>query len=297
MKRVWWVVVGVALVVLGLSFVVGSAVGQTQTSNMAVVVQHERAVIGEDMEIKAKVIQGLGNSADFQNDPDLVLFADINRTSDSGQGSDDEVVCWAFGPEEWRLLVDGEDVPIACEGAPRGVDQTGSGAAKWVFEVPPPVRNDTSEGISIRSPTRNVTAMVYAEVPSDVVVGNVIRHATVQFQLVDSKDQLFAHKGVQPTDFEEFTELTALEMLLFPALTVLGIVIWSRSLDDAVRSFGALLPMVAGLLLLGFGIFVGFGEAWTGTAAFAAAMILVGIYMVIRLFMDGFAGTGEARSR
>lgn len=88
--------------------------------------------------------------------------------------------------------------------------------------------------------------------------------------------------------FESFTGLSALEFALFPGLAALGVVLWSRSTDLAVRSFGAVLVMLAGVLLLLFGLEAGLGSIWSGTVAFVIILLVVGGYLFVRMFLDEF---------
>ena len=88
------------------------------------------------------------------------------------------------------------------------------------------------------------------------------------------------------TAFESLTGLSALEFALFPAIAFLGVILWSRAQDGAVRVFGAVLTILSGALLLAFAVFIGIGDAWFGTVAFASLMMLVGVYLIIRFMLE-----------
>lgn len=100
------------------------------------------------------------------------------------------------------------------------------------------------------------------------------------------------------TAFHDFSGLTSLEWALFFAAGLIGAFLWSRSLDPVVETFGALLVVLGGLLLLGYGGAEGFGSVWQGTFAFSLVMTIAGLYMVVRVFFDKITnprGEGEGR--
>lgn len=90
------------------------------------------------------------------------------------------------------------------------------------------------------------------------------------------------------TTFQELTGLTAFEFALFPLLAFLGYILWGRSEDVVVRGFGAMLGLLAGVLLLLFGLRAGLGDVWAGTVAFSAALMALGGYLLVRLMLDEF---------
>lgn len=89
-----------------------------------------------------------------------------------------------------------------------------------------------------------------------------------------------------PSNFELLTGLSALEFAIFPTLAFLGVILWSRAQDGAVRVFGAVLTILSGVLLLAFAVFIGIADAWFGTVAFASLMMLVGVYLIIRFMLE-----------
>lgn len=90
----------------------------------------------------------------------------------------------------------------------------------------------------------------------------------------------------EPTDLQQFASLTALELAWFAGMAALGVIIWSKSLDGGIRAFGAFLPIIAGLLMLAFGTDQGFGNLWEGHLGFSITLLVIGLYMLIRLFLD-----------
>lgn len=95
------------------------------------------------------------------------------------------------------------------------------------------------------------------------------------------------------TAFERVTGLTGLEFAVFPALVLLGIIIWLRSTDYVIRTLGALLVILSGLVWMAVAYYVGFGLVWAGTVPSGIVLMLVGIYMIIR---QGWEAFQDARS-
>lgn len=84
------------------------------------------------------------------------------------------------------------------------------------------------------------------------------------------------------TLFEDELGFTALELAVCPALAVLGILLWSKSMDSGIRFFGALLAVLAGTILISLVANAGASSIWAGTIAMGGGCVLIGIYMFIR---------------
>lgn len=95
------------------------------------------------------------------------------------------------------------------------------------------------------------------------------------------------------TAFERVTGLTGLEFAVFPALVLLGIIIWLRSTDYIIRTLGALLVILSGLVWMAVAYYVGFGLVWAGTVPSGIVLMLVGIYMIVRQGWEAFNDSGS----
>lgn len=111
-----------------------------------------------------------------------------------------------------------------------------------------------------------------------LVQGDPITGSTYTFILVTQE------AVTTMTTFESTTGLTALEFLLFPALAIAGVILWSRSTDLVVRAFGSFLCMLAGVLQL-INTFQS-DTTWIGAYGFGGIICLVGIYLLIRLMTE-----------
>lgn len=99
------------------------------------------------------------------------------------------------------------------------------------------------------------------------------------------------------TAFATLTGLTGSEFAAVLALAVVGVILWLRSTDVGIRAFGAVLPMVAGALVLLLTLQEGVATLWQGSIGLGAILVTLGGYLVVRLFLDDFLekrATGEA---
>lgn len=100
------------------------------------------------------------------------------------------------------------------------------------------------------------------------------------------------------TAFENLTGLSGSEFAAIMALAIVGVVLWHRSTDTGVRVFAAFLPMIGGLLIILITLEEGPGTLWSGSLGVGAILCLVGIYLLVRLFLDDLeerrAARGEA---
>lgn len=90
------------------------------------------------------------------------------------------------------------------------------------------------------------------------------------------------------TQFETTTGFDALEIALFMAMAFAGIMLWLRSNDLAVRGFGVFLCLATGAMYLSVVNDQGLGNVWAGSVVMASSFVLVGAYMLIRMFIDEF---------
>lgn len=86
------------------------------------------------------------------------------------------------------------------------------------------------------------------------------------------------------TAFEDATGTTAFEFILFPALAFLGIYIWSRSTDAVVRTFGALLVIIAGLVQVLLALEL--TNPWPGHIPIGTVLAIVGAYLTAKVGWD-----------
>jgi hypothetical protein len=105
-----------------------------------------------------------------------------------------------------------------------------------------------------------------------------------------SQNGTLAHNAGPSTPIETATGLTALELLWVTATAFAGILIWSRSLDHAVRAFGAFLPIATSLVLLTIGIREGFARFWIGHVPIALTLAIIGLYMLLRQTLEALSG-------
>jgi hypothetical protein len=149
-----------------------------------------------------------------------------------------------------------------------------------------PAGQDRQVGaVNIRCPTTSVTEGSSVRLQALVVTmagGDPVEAWSFSFSWTQN-DVIQMHT---PTSFESLTGLTVFEFALFPALAFLGVILWSRAEDGAVRTFGAFLPMLAGAVLLGVAIRHGLGDVWGGTVGLAAVFFIIGVYLLIRFFLD-----------
>lgn len=93
----------------------------------------------------------------------------------------------------------------------------------------------------------------------------------------------------QKTAFEIMTGFTGAEFAAVMAVAIVGVILWSRSKDFIVQGFGALLVIVAGLLVLVTSMQEGLGTVWDGAVWLGGVLMVVGAYMLIRMAVEGFA--------
>lgn len=267
----------ILLLVAGL-LLAGSADGQEAVRSVEVVAQEERVTPEENFEVSAYVVNGSNGRINQGGTIDafqMLLAVHSEKFSKNLETS--PVMCWDEDDFEWVILKLGQQPPNACT-EPTGFEPIAH--ADWRAPFPPV----TDEGTEVR----NISAVqVGIETESDLVLSNTKRSGQTEIMIVDSKDQLFNHKSM-PTDFERFAELTALEFLVFPLLGLIGIVVWSRSLDMGVRAFGAFLTIFGGTAALGFSIDRGLGAVWRGMVPLAVSLVAAGGYMLLRQFIESF---------
>lgn len=96
------------------------------------------------------------------------------------------------------------------------------------------------------------------------------------------------------TAFTTLTGLTGSEFAAVLALAVVGIILWLRSTDVGVRAFGAIMPMLGGVLVILLTLQEGVGTLWQGSIGLGAILVVVGGYLLVRLFLDDFLEKREA---
>lgn len=99
------------------------------------------------------------------------------------------------------------------------------------------------------------------------------------------------------TAFATLTGFTGSEFAAILALAVVGVILWLRSTDVGIRAFGGVLPMVAGALVLLLTLQEGVATLWHGSIGLGAILVILGGYLIVRLFLDDFLekrATGEA---
>lgn len=89
--------------------------------------------------------------------------------------------------------------------------------------------------------------------------------------------------SADPTPFEASTGLTGTEFAVIFGLIALGIYLWSRSQDYVITQFSGILPIIGGIIIIGF------AGLWSGWGAVGTSCIALGVYMIIRHNWDALA--------
>lgn len=86
----------------------------------------------------------------------------------------------------------------------------------------------------------------------------------------------------QPSGFESVIGANALEFLLFWIIVAMAVFFWSRSKDEVVQIFMALLLMFAGAIAISL------YAAWIGWVPMGLVIAVLGAYMLIRTGMEAY---------
>ena len=92
------------------------------------------------------------------------------------------------------------------------------------------------------------------------------------------------------TTFEALTAFNAAEFAALLGLAIVGVILWSRSTDYAVRAFGAALPIIAGAIVILVSLAAGLGTLWAGAVGLGAILIVIGAYLQVRMGWDALTG-------
>ena len=81
------------------------------------------------------------------------------------------------------------------------------------------------------------------------------------------------------TQFESLTGFTGLELVALLAIAVTGILIWSKSLDDIVIIFGAVLVALPGTVFIAL-------SGWAWSVTIGLVLLVISAYLLIRWAFD-----------
>ncbi len=149
------------------------------------------------------------------------------------------------------------------------------------------------EGGTITGGRFNPSISLYCILPAFAEEGNhtieIRRTEVTGTPITDATTSIVLHQReeiMHPiTDFEAATGLTALEFLFFIGLAIVGVFLWSRRRDLAVRALGSLLIIMDAVLMSVVG-FLTFQSNSGLLFAFALVFLVFGTYSLIRAFID-----------
>lgn len=233
----------------------------------------------ETLQVRAWGAGGNGSFASHigNQTPRVGIYATANADGTSSQ-QDTHLACWDSTNRTWVQHNDtGPLAPSACQHALFDtVDGAQSmGVVNLTGPHVPVLDGDEHPGVTFW-----IEGWVFN---SSLLDANVTAAASSPAIIEGSQAQA---STLSNTAFHDFSGLTSLEWALFFGVVFLGVILWARAQDLIVEVLGAMLPVLAGLLLLGFGTSEGFGSIWVGVPAMSAIFMLAGIYMIMRVFLD-----------
>jgi hypothetical protein len=115
---------------------------------------------------------------------------------------------------------------------------------------------------------------------------SAISSETISYQISTT----YHLEPLMSSNFEILTGFTATEFTALLGLAIVGVILWSRSTDYAVRAFGAALPIIAGAIVILVSLAAGLGTLWAGAVGLGAILIVIGAYLQVRMGWDALTG-------